>query len=253
MSGAPSLPAGYRLVSLDSVGSTNAEASRLAADGAEEGTLVWAREQTAGRGRRGRDWTSPPGNLYMSLLLKPVCPPADAAQLGFVAALAIAEGLDAVSPPTATLRLKWPNDVLLNGKKVCGVLMESSVLAGRSTLDWLIIGMGVNLVSSPPDTRYPATCLADQGFDDPPVARVLESVIAGFAGWHTRWRSAGFEPVRANWLANAAGLGEEIEVRLEAETMRGRFADLDEAGALVLDLPNGQRRIGLGDVFPVTG
>src|SRR5262249_2745349 len=114
----PALPSFFSLIALASTESTNEDLHRLARAGAAEGTLVWAREQTRGRGRRGRGWSSPPGNLYLSLLLRPLVPPGEAAQIGFVAAVALAEALETLLPPDRTLRCKWPNDLLIDGAKV---------------------------------------------------------------------------------------------------------------------------------------
>ena len=147
----PELPAFYRLLAYEQIDSTNEEAKRLAAAGAPAGTLVWAGEQLAGRGRRGRGWASPPGNLYVSLLLRPACPPAQACQLNFVAAVALAEAVSALLPAGAGVALKWPNDVLVGGAKVSGILLEASAALDRS-IDWLVIGAGVNIASHPADT-----------------------------------------------------------------------------------------------------
>src|SRR5205085_10360435 len=125
MTGARRLPAAFRLLSYDRLASTNDEAKRLARDGAAEGTIVWAREQSAGRGRRGRQWIGIPGNLFVSFILRPACPPAAASQLGFVAALALGDAIGTSAPPSAALRCKWPNDVLINGRKFAGILLES--------------------------------------------------------------------------------------------------------------------------------
>ena len=130
------LPQAYRLLSYDRLASSNDEAKRLAREGAEEGTVVWAREQTAGRGRRGRQWIGIPGNLFVSFILRPACQPSTAAQLGFVAALGLGDAITAIAPADAELRCKWPNDVLLNGKKIAGILLESETRASES-LDWL--------------------------------------------------------------------------------------------------------------------
>ena len=119
----PVLPDGWTLVALASVGSTNDEAARLADTGVPEGTVVWSREQTGGRGRRGRHWASPPGNLYTSTILRPACAAPRAAELGFVAALAVAD----IVPVGRPVRLKWPNDVLVDGGKIAGILLESAV------------------------------------------------------------------------------------------------------------------------------
>ena len=225
-------PPFYRLEVHDELGSTNDEAKRQAGDGAAEGALIVARRQTAGRGRSGRTWTSPEGNLYFSLLLRPARPPGEAAQLSFVAALALAE---AVAIPVA---LKWPNDVLASGRKLCGILLEGAEA-------WLVIGCGINIVSAPDG----ATCLRREGSPAAPDD-VLDAFCVSFLAWRSRWLSDGFAPVRTAWLDRAAGLGAPATARVGRETFRGAFADLDEDGALVLDMGlGGRRRIAAGEVY----
>ena len=243
------LPSFYRLVFHEQIDSTNEEAKRLAAAGAEAGTLVWAGEQLAGRGRRGRGWASPPGNLYVSLLLRPGCPPAQACQLNFVAAVALAEAVSGLLPTDRPVTLKWPNDVLVGGAKVSGILLEASAALDHS-IDWLVIGVGVNVASHPADTPYPATSLQREGAADATASATLQAFAQRFQAWYETWRAQGFAPVRARWLSSARGLGEPIEVRLERETLQGRFGDLDESGALMLDMHDGARRqITTGDLF----
>lgn len=245
----PRLSPFFSLVPYERIDSTNEEAKRLAATGAAAGTLVWAREQLAGRGRRSRGWASPPGNLYVSLLLRPACPPSHACQLTFVAAVALAETVSALLPAGAAVTLKWPNDVLVDAAKVSGILLEAGAAADR-LVDWLVIGVGVNLASHPGETPYPATDLQRHGAKAATPERALQTFAERFERWHAAWRADGFAPIRARWLASARGLGEPIEVRLEHETLQGRFADLDETGALMLDMQNGARRqITTGDLF----
>ena len=248
----PTLPAGFHLHRFAAVGSTNDEAKALARAGAPGGTLVWADEQTAGRGRRGRSWVSPPGNLYLSLLLRPDSEPARAAQLGFVAALGLADALAELAGPALELRCKWPNDILANGWKLAGILLEAEAGAG-GRVDFVIIGIGVNIASAPARAEYPATSLAAEGIADVSPATLLAAFARHFDRWHRRWCEAGFAPVRAAWLDRAVGLGEPVRVRLDRMTLDGRFADLDEDGALLLDTADGRRRIAAGDVFPLTG
>ncbi len=150
------LPPASKLVALDEVDSTNDEARRLAEGGAEEGTLVWGLSQRKGRGRHGRDWASPEGNLYLSLLLRPDCPPREAAQLSFVAAMALTGALNVLVAPHSRIDFKWPNDVLLNGSKVAGILLEAST-TGADALDWLIVGTGVNVARAPDGSAFPST------------------------------------------------------------------------------------------------
>jgi BirA family transcriptional regulator, biotin operon repressor / biotin---[acetyl-CoA-carboxylase] ligase len=251
MSGAPRLPAAYRLLSYDRLASTNDEAKRLARGGAEEGAIVWAREKIAGRGRRGRRWIGIPGNLFVSVILRPDCSPAAASQLGFVAALALGDAISADAPPGAELRCKWPNDVLLNGRKFAGVLLESEARASE-TLDWVVLGIGVNIVAHPEGTGYPTTSLREEGYAGLDAASVLTAVARRFLGWYEKWRDEGFAPVRAAWLPRAVGLGEEITVRLDRESVAGRFLGIEADGALALDTIAGARRIAAGDVFPAT-
>jgi BirA family biotin operon repressor/biotin-[acetyl-CoA-carboxylase] ligase len=227
-------------VRLASIGSTNDEARRLAASGAVDGTVVVAATQTAGRGRRGRPWSSPRGNLYLSVVLRTAVAPARAGQLGFVAAIAVAEACAAVLPGECQVRVKWPNDVLIDGRKVAGILLESET-AGAA-LAWVVVGIGANVATHPGDGAWPATSLAACGasvsleaFED----RVVEHLDA----WRRRWEAAGFAPVRAAWLGRAAGLGGPIRVNLERESFEARFAAIDESGALVAELAGGARRL----------
>ncbi|MSO92169.1 MAG: biotin--[acetyl-CoA-carboxylase] ligase [Rhodospirillales bacterium] len=247
----PSLPPAYRLVALETIDSTNAEAKRLAAQGEEsapDGTLVWALAQTAGRGRRGRRWESPEGNLYCSLILRPEVSVARAAELAFVAALAVYDTIGSLCSPGQSAACKWPNDVLLNGRKVSGILLESQSRADGG-LDWLVLGVGINVESAPAQAEFPATALHREGDTHIGVVDVLEGFARHFLVWTNRWLDDGFRPIRENWLWRAAGKGETIRVRLDRETLEGTFEDIDERGALVLGLPGTVRRIAAGDVF----
>lgn len=240
MSRAPVLPDGWRLVALQSVGSTNDEAGRLADGGAPEGTVVWAREQQGGRGRRGRAWASPPGNLYSSTVLRPDCPAARAAELGFVAALAVGD----LVPSGRAVRLKWPNDVLVDGGKIAGILLESAI-SQSGHVQHVIAGIGINVSFAPqlPDMRYPGAALGGT------VEAALEALTAGLAARLAQWRRDGFESIRTAWLAQAGPLGATVDVRLGDGLASGRFAGLDLDGALLLDTADGPRRIVSGELL----
>ncbi|HXP02610.1 MAG TPA: biotin--[acetyl-CoA-carboxylase] ligase [Stellaceae bacterium] len=244
------LPPPYRLIAYETIGSTSDEAKRLARGGAEEGVIVWAKTQTTGRGRRGRVWESPAGNLYMSMILRPGRRAAIAAQLGFVAALGMAAALRQLAPGAA-VRCKWPNDLLANGKKIAGILLETEMVAGECP-DFVVIGIGVNLAASPDDTPYPATSLAKEGAGNIAPEVVLACFVERFAKWLDAWRKDGFGPIREAWLSHAIGLGEPIQVRLERDTLDGRFLDLDDDGALMLGMASGKRRIAAGEIFPAS-
>lgn len=245
-----SLPPPFHVAAYETIGSTNDEAKRLAHQGAAEGLIVWALQQNAGRGRRGRAWVSPPGNLYMSLVLRPRRRAAVAAQLGFVAALGLGEALGELAPMDIDIRHKWPNDLLANGKKIAGILLETEMVAGDQP-DFVVMGVGINLASSPRDVTYPATSLAEEGASAIAPQTALAGFVRHFAPWLARWREEGFAPVRTAWLARAKGLGEAVQVRLEHGTLDGRFLDLDHDGALLLGMPEGSRRIAAGEIFPV--
>jgi BirA family biotin operon repressor/biotin-[acetyl-CoA-carboxylase] ligase len=243
-----SLRSFYRLVSHERIASTSDEAKALAQQGEPAGTLIWARTQTAGRGRQGRNWVSPAGNLYASLILRPAVPVAIAAQLGFVAAIAVADSCLSFAPEAA-ISLKWPNDVLLNGRKLAGLLLESQS-RGDGMLDWLVLGIGINLATYPTDVEYPATALSATGADTGAEA-MLGTLAASFLAWYERWRDgAGFATIRTEWLARARGIGQPIRVRLPGEMREGVFGGLDTDGALLLDTATGRQRIAAGEVFP---
>lgn len=242
------LPAGWRLDVRGAVGSTNDEAKALAEAGAPHGTVVWAARQAAGRGRHTRGWESPEGNLYASTVLRPGGPAARAGQLAFVVALALAEGI-AATAPALDIRVKWPNDLLIRRRKVSGILLESAVAADGS-LAWVVAGTGVNLTSHPDGAGFMATSLAAEGASQVAPAALLSAYAAALDQWLGRWQTEGFGPVRSAWLKRAVGLGEDIVVRLDRETLAGRFADLDPRGALVLECPGlPPRLITAGDVF----
>lgn len=239
------LPAPFSLIRLDSVGSTNDEARRLALSGAAADLLVVsAITQTQGRGRRSRPWLSPAGNLHCSTLIRLDGDLATAAQLGFAAAVALVDAFR-TQVPGVSFTCKWPNDVLAEGRKCCGMLLEP---IGR---EWLIVGVGVDVVAAPPpgELVYPAIALADLGYTGSDID-VLAAFAEGFGPLVNEWRRDGFAPIREAWLHRARGVGEPIVVRLEGETLTGLFAGLDAEGALLLDQPtHGLRRIMAGDVY----
>jgi len=242
-----SLAAGVRLIAHDVVGSTNSEALALARAGERGPLWISAGEQQAGRGRHGRSWVSPRGNLHASLLLTDPSPPDRAAELSFVAGLAVHDALcDVASALGPALALKWPNDVLVGGAKVAGILIEGE---GSDTL-CVVIGIGVNCAHHPVDVPYAATDLSACGAVVTPASllRALSgSMLARLREWD---RGAGFASIRTHWLKRAANIGAEIEVRLAERSLSGRFQALDERGHLVVGLADGSRAtIAAGDVF----
>lgn len=244
----PAWPAGYALKEFESLDSTNEEVRRLAASDAPAPLWVRADRQTAGRGRRGRVWQSPPGNLLATLLLKPDRPAGECAQLSFVAALAVVDTVARVLP-SSDIRVKWPNDVLADGRKIAGILLESAS-GGERVPPWLAIGIGVNLAHHPEDAEFPAVSVAALGAAPPSPRDALLHLAASFSKWYDIWRADGFAPIRDAWLARAAKLGERIRARLTNEETAGVFEGIDETGALILREAQGRTRlIAAGDVF----
>jgi BirA family biotin operon repressor/biotin-[acetyl-CoA-carboxylase] ligase len=232
----------------DEIDSTNAEARRRAEAG--EGGPVWiiARRQTAGRGRRGRAWSTETGNLAATLLTTTDAAAAEAAQLSFVAALAACDLADTCLGAGAA-RLKWPNDVLVFGKKAVGILVESGARPdGRL---WLAVGIGVNLAHAPQDIERPATSFAEHMAGPPPkMADAAEVLAARFESWRKLWATQGFPPIAEGWTARAHGLGQPCEARLPNRTLSGIAEGMDPDGALRLRLHDGAlERITAGDVF----
>jgi BirA family biotin operon repressor/biotin-[acetyl-CoA-carboxylase] ligase len=223
-------PRGYGLKRYDEIDSTNEEARRLAA--ASEAGPLWltAARQTAGRGRRGRAWEMASGNLAATLLIRPERGQGEWAQLSFATAIAAAD-MAACFAPQARVALKWPNDVLADGRKLAGILLETA--SGPSPA--LAIGIGVNLAHHPDGTEFPATSLPALGARAPSPDEALTALAAGFARWYEVWCDQGFAAIREAWLARAAGLGARIRARLATEERSGLFEGIDENGALLLN------------------
>lgn len=228
----------FRIVDLAETGSTN----DWIAEHPENGLWVRADRQTAGRGRRARTWTSEIGNLFTSTLAAPQPGEGPSQQLSFVAANALLETV-ARWVPRDRLSLKWPNDLLLDGVKVAGILLEGHAQG-------VIIGIGVNLAHFPEGTERPATSLAAVGIAPPSAREACRTLAEAFAAHRRRWREEGFVATRADWLAAAAGLGKSIVARLGNADLTGTFDGLAEDGALLLRLPDGTLRpIHAGEVF----
>ncbi len=229
------------------IASTNDEVTERAHKGTSDGLWVMADQQSAGRGRRGRAWHSPVGNLYCSTLVRRQSDEPPLQQLSFVAAIALHETLDRYAQG---IQLKWPNDLLLAGKKLSGILLEAGSSGAGS---WVVVGFGVNLAHFPEDTERPATSLAANMHEPPPEPlALLEKLAMCFVAWRGIWRQHGFLPIRTQWLRHATGIDKRIEVRLGQETLYGLFVGLDDTGALLLQLDSGViRAVHAGEVFGV--
>lgn len=228
------------LVELDSVASTNDYAKDMARNGVAEGAVVWAQEQTSGRGRQGNNWVSNRGNLFTSIILRPGKQPLEAGQISFVAAVALAETLKDLLPASVPVALKWPNDVLLQGKKSAGILIESEE-------GFIIVGIGVNVAHAPEGagSLQAFGVAADAGL-------VLEKLANRLISLYGLWQKQGFGPIRDSWLGFAHNIGNTINVRLPRETFAGKFIGIDATGALQVEMQDGtQRNIASGEVFNI--
>lgn len=231
--------------------STNAEALKLAPS-LTGPAWIMAHEQTLGRGRRGRGWSMPKGNFAGTLLHFPMGGMAAAAQLSFVAALALYDALGQVCGPAARLAIKWPNDVLLNGGKVAGILLESAG-DGRSRAA-VAVGIGVNLAGIPETgtletgATRPVSVLAETAHLVP-AEEFLDHLAPAFAAWLHQFETYGFAPIRNAWLARAARIGEPIIARMGNYEQQGIFEGVDDSGALILSGPAGRQILPAADVF----
>jgi BirA family biotin operon repressor/biotin-[acetyl-CoA-carboxylase] ligase len=230
---------------LEEIDSTNAEARRRAEAGERGPLWITARRQTAGRGRRGRGWETGAGNLAATLLVHTAKPPGEAAQISFVAALAVAD-LASAYVPASLVSLKWPNDPLIGGRKAAGILVESGPHPAGGL--WLAVGCGVNLATPPDTAERPAAAFAQHMRAPPP--QPLAVLAESFERWRALWERLGFPPIAEAWTAKAHGLGEACTARLPGETIAGIAEGLDSDGALRLRIaPGVVRRITAGDVF----
>ena len=247
------LPENYELRHLPEVDSTNEEARRLAGDNSPVPTWVLADRQTAGRGRRGRAWVSPSGNLMTTLYLPTAMDAVSAGQLAFVAGLALESTVRDLIGDAAQVSLKWPNDVLIDGKKASGILLESAMRDNQ--VAWLAVGLGLSLAHHPTDTPYPATDLSVYRDDVPDNLSVLGFLATHFDRLYRQWQMGGFGPVLQAWRSVAHGMGGPMVARLENDEIRGIFLDIDEKGALIMQDDNGATHvIDAGDVFfPANG
>lgn len=219
-----------------SLTSTMDEARSLAEAGAPQFTVVQAGEQTAGRGRFGNTWSAPAGNLYITVILRPDVPLRRCAQFSFGIALALSDIIPAPS------KLKWPNDVLVDGKKIAGILLEME--AGKNDVpDFLLAGIGLNIACGPEGSAR----MSDYTTDN--AAHIRDELLQKIAHWYERWQKNQFDDIRSAWLSRAKGLGEPVVVRMAERRLEGVFEGLDADGNLILREASGAKRtISSGDV-----
>lgn len=236
---------GFRILGYDSVSSTNDEADRLAQGGAPDRTLVWARSQNSGRGRLGRTWVSPEGNLYTTALLEPGLPLGRLQELSFVASLAVHDTVAGLLAD-ADLVLKWPNDVLLGGAKISGILTETRVRGDHVVA---LLGVGINLAHAPDATRYPTTALADHLSAPLTVEELLECYLKALSERYALWRSDGFAQIRDAWAIRSRWIGRMVSIENGDRKILGRYDGIEADGSMIVSGEGGEKhKISAGDV-----
>jgi BirA family biotin operon repressor/biotin-[acetyl-CoA-carboxylase] ligase len=240
----------YNLLIFEEIDSTSEEAKRLARSEIAGEFVVVARSQTAGRGRYGKDWDSPYGNLYVSILLKPEISIDKIHEFVFVSCVALGEALKYIFPlDNMDIKYKWPNDIYLNGKKLAGILLESSLNASKNSPDWVVIGVGLN-INSFPDLNNKATSLVAEGYNDVTSDLLLDRFMTSFKAWKILWENKGFAYVREAWLEKAYALGGEISFHKQGKLILGIFEGLDLEGNIKLRDKDGNTHIiSSGEVF----
>ena len=241
MSSDPSIAKRVHLIRYDSVDSTNRVATDLGYQGAEEWTVVHALEQTAGRGRHKNEWFSPRGNLFLSAVLKPKVKFEKWSELSFVISLAVADTVEDLIH-NSSIALKWPNDVLVNQKKIAGILLESALNAKKES--FLIAGVGVNITCGPVDARYGATWIDELALEKKSVETVLSTLIDAMIDWYDIWETSGFEKIRKRWLERAYGVGKRVMLADKAPQLReGIYNGISGDGRMILKKNDGTEEI----------
>ncbi len=228
----------WRIQTYQEVESTQDMIHEAAAQGLGEGVVVQSMTQRGGKGRRGNEWISPVGNLYLSLLLRPKCTPQEAGQISFVVAIAASAMLDEyIDDSKHKKTLKWPNDILIDGLKLSGILLESGMIGPH--LDYIVVGMGMNIFAKPELT----TCLNDVAKEPVYINKVRDNFLEKLEYYYGLWQGKGFAPLLELWLNKAHGLGQSITARLPNAEFKGIFKDVQEDGAVVLEMPDGSDKI----------
>ena len=245
----PRLPPQYEIVTLQRTRSVVEAALERAADGAGEGTLVWAREQTGARTRRGNAWKGYDGNLHCALIIEPDYPNEESWQLLYVNALAVGSAMAEMVSPMTGLRYAWPNRLLINDLLGARVDIAATEPA-RNPYPALVLGTSVNVAVHPPQPEPEEyNSIHASGAREISVVDVLEAYASHFLAWSSRWADEGFAPLLRAWRIRADGLGSDVRIRLIEESLEGRADDVDERGALAVDTDGGPRRISIGEYF----
>jgi len=243
----PSIPGLYDLVVLESTDSSRAHAERLARDGADEGTLVWAKSQREGIGRNGQYWMSGHHNLHCSIILRPEENFVKCCQLSLLATVCVGRAISRQAEPLKEIRYRWPNDVLLNQGKVAGIAL-SGKLSG-SQVDWLVVAVNVNVNNPPPSKGVQASSMRTEGFQSTDRVQLLEAYSREFLSWINLWSEEGFEPVRKTWLFNGHQANDLVTIKIGISSLDGSFVAMESNGAIKLATETNIERIELTDFY----
>lgn len=243
----------YNIQCEEVVDSTNDEAKRLVVDNPQgylvNKKIVWAKTQLAGKGRDRRSWVSIDGNLFYTAIITPEVETNQLPQMAFIAGLALKEALEYFLPKDVKIKFKWPNDILIDGKKLAGILLESDYV-GNPKVRKVFVGIGVNVEHCPSDLPIQTTKLYDYIDEKVELRSIIERWIVSFDRWLRLWEREGFEKPRIVWLAHAHGLGKVTKVRFAQQEHEGAFKEVDETGCLILTLADGSdKKIAAGDVY----
>lgn len=230
----------------DTLESTQATLKDMALKNASEGTVVQALQQTKGKGRYEREWVSEEGNLFFSLLIRPSCPAHSIGPLSLLTGLAVAKAIQPYLDEPESLVLKWPNDILLVGKKCAGILLETEIGADQN-IEWVVVGIGINVSSAPPDLGI---CLGDHVQSSVDLNTLRDDILAQFDLYYSLWRREGIEKIRTFWLETGHEKDTPVQVKMGDEFIEGRFFDIDKQGNMLLHDNAGQlRKITAGEVY----
>jgi BirA family biotin operon repressor/biotin-[acetyl-CoA-carboxylase] ligase len=244
------LPSLYELVELQSVDSVIKEARRRAEAGADEGTLIWAHEQTDAYERSGNPWHSPPKNLYCAVILQPESPFIQALPINYVAAVSLGTALGSLMSPMVTLRYRWPNDITLNGDKAAGIFIDTPTPTDAQ-IPWMVVGIAVNIATYPDNPNPGAVSVHEvEGNKDINVTDVLEEYSKQFLHWINRWAEHGFESILKTWQQRVDGVDEEISIELRNETVTGIFKRVETNGDIAVQIfDNRVRNVSLREFY----
>lgn len=243
----PNLPGLYDLITLESTDSARAHAERLASQGADEGTLVWARSQREGLGRRGNYWMSGQRNLHCAIILRPEYDFEQCCQLSLLCTICIAAAMSLQAEPLEEFRYRWPNDVLLNRGKVAGMTLSGK--RSGSGVDWMVVASNVNVYEHPQSKGLEAASMRGEGFQSFDRERLLEAYAREFLSWINRWSDAGFEPVRRTWSFAGHQKGDPVGIKLGERLVAGEFENMDGKGSVSVSAAGNTEKIMLSEFF----